>query len=136
MPLGSFLGAKVTPLELVDARLYHLDTALTVLEDGTALVCKEAFTRESLGRLRRASAITRIIDVPLAEATGFAVNAVQVGEHVVLGGSGPITERALRERGFTVHVPALDQFRLAGGSAACLVSRIHSSSEVAAASAA
>ncbi len=123
--LERFLDAPVTPLELVDPRLYHLDMAVTVLSDGTALVCEEALSRESLTTLLRMRELTRVVPVPLEEALRFGVNCVEVGRDLVLGGSAPKTEAALRALGWRTHRPSLGQFHLAGGSAACLVSRIH-----------
>src|SRR5690606_16622672 len=48
---------EVMPLELCDPHLYHLDTALAVLPDGTALVCPDALTRQGLRVLERARGI-------------------------------------------------------------------------------
>lgn len=123
--LATFLGAPATALSLVDERLYHLDTALSVLDDGTALVCREAFAPESLRRISRHPSISRVIDVPLEEALVFAANAVQVGRAIVLGGPGRLTTKELERVGFETHTPELDEFRRAGGSAACLVARVH-----------
>lgn len=123
--LERFLDAPVIPLELVDARLYHLDMALAVLTDGTALVCEEALSRESFTTLLRTREIARVIRVPLEEALAFGVNCVEIGGDLVLGGRAPTADGALRALGWRTHRPSLDQFHLAGGSAACLVSRIH-----------
>lgn len=123
--LEAFFELPVTPLELRDPHLYHLDTALTVLEDGTALVCREAFTEESLAALERTRGVREVVAVPREEALGFGLNLVQVGRTVVVGGSAPTVEAALRERGYAPVVVPLEQFHLAGGSAACLVARVH-----------
>ncbi len=123
--LSQFLAAPAALLSLVDERLYHLDTALSVLDDGTALVCREAFDTESIRRIFRHPSISRVIEVPLEEALSFAANAVQVGRAVVLGGPGHVTTKGLERVGFETHTPELDEFRRAGGSAACLVARVH-----------
>ncbi len=124
--LGDFLGADVTPLELVDPHLYHLDVALSVLSDGTALVCEEAFTAESLRRLHAHPAIARVVSIPRDEALRFGLNLVEVDGVAVLGSRAPIVEQTLASRGLQiVHTP-LQEFQLAGGSAACLVARLHS----------
>lgn len=49
--LEAVLSAEVVPLELIDPWLYHLDTALAALSDGTVLCCREAFTETSLALL-------------------------------------------------------------------------------------
>jgi len=123
--LEEFLDREVIGLELRDPRLYHLDMVLTVLDDGTALVCEEALTEAAFRQLVAHPAITSIVRVPLREALAFGVNLVQVGSTIIWGADAPATTRALAARGYRVRRTELGQFHLAGGSAACLVSRIH-----------
>ena len=123
--LGDFLDGPVTPLELIDPHLYHLDVALSVLGDGTALVCEEAFTRESLQRLRAHPSIAEVVPVPRDEALRFGLNLVEAGGTVVMGSRAGTVEQALAARGFSVVHTPLTEFQLAGGSAACLVARVH-----------
>lgn len=123
--LASFLDADVHVLPLRDPRLYHLDTALTILADGTALVCREAFDAPALARLSalRARGILRALHaVPYPEACAFSLNVVEVGSAIVTGTTqAPATRAVLRSlRRRVIEVP-LDQFHRAGGSAACLV---------------
>lgn len=120
-----FLDCDVIPLELADPRLYHLDMALTVLADGTALACLSALTYRTRRLIERSSFVSDLIEVPLAEALRFAVNMVQIGSSIVTGSVAPLTMRALRARGYKTVCLPLDQFHVAGGSAACLVSRVH-----------
>jgi N-dimethylarginine dimethylaminohydrolase len=127
--LERFLDREVTCVELRDPRLYHLDMALSVLDDGTALMCDDALTAAGRRAVESHPAVTSIIRVPLEEALRFGVNLVQVGKTVVWGADAPMTTRALEERGYDVRRVALDQFHHAGGSAACLVSRIHAQAE-------
>ena len=123
--LERFLDREVTGIELRDPRLYHLDMALSVLDDGTALVCAEALTPAGLRAVEHHPDVTAVVRVPLHEALRFGVNLVQVGRTVIWGADAPATTRALEARGYRVRRVALDQFHHAGGSAACLVSRIH-----------
>jgi len=126
-PLARFLDRHVIPLELTDPSLYHLDTPLAVLDDGSVLVCEEAFTRASL-RMLRSLAFTAYFRVPRTEALGFALNFVELGAHVVSGSDGVTTgvqtSRALAARGLRLVATPLGQFHLAGGSAACLSAQI------------
>jgi N-dimethylarginine dimethylaminohydrolase len=123
--LEIFLNAPVTPLELRDPHLYHLDTALHVLSDGTALVCPEAFTPAALRTLERTEGIRQVLSVPREEALGFGLNLVEVGATVFVGARTPWVQTLLRAQGrCPVELP-LNQFHLAGGSAACLVSQLH-----------
>ncbi|WP_244237294.1 dimethylarginine dimethylaminohydrolase family protein [Corallococcus llansteffanensis] len=130
--LEAFLDAPVTPLELCDPYLYHLDTALTVLSDGTALVCPEAFTPESLRTLARTEGIGQVVPIARDDALAFGLNLVEVGNTVIVGARVPRVEAVLRGLGRRPVSVRLDQFHLAGGSAACLVARVHSLPPVAA----
>ena len=124
--LHRFTGHSVTTLELCDPRLYHLDMVLSVLDDGTALVCLEALTSESRWKIVNHPRLSRIVAVPLSEALRFGVNLVQVGSTIVWGADAPSTTRALEDLGYRMRRVSLEQFHRAGGSAACLVSRVHS----------
>jgi len=123
--LERHLDIPVTPLELVDPRLYHLDMALTVLPDGCALVCEQALTRESMQRLERAPGIRSVVAVPRSEALGFGLNMVAVGKTVVCGARQPRIAAVLEARGFEQRVVPLDEFHKAGGSASCLSAVVH-----------
>lgn len=123
--LADLLGAEVTCVALRDPRLYHLDMALAVLDDGTALVCADAIAKESLAAIEAHPCVTDVLRVPLDEALSFATNLVQVGTTIVTAADAPTTQRALRERGLRVRRVSLGEFHLAGGSAACLTARVH-----------
>lgn len=128
--LERFLGHEVVPVELRDPRLYHLDMALSMLDDGTALVCREAISEAAWVAIHRHRSVRRVVDVSGDEALHFGVNLVQVGRDVVSAANAPEAMRALEQLGYRVHRVTLDQFHHAGGSAACLVSRIHAQSDV------
>ncbi|MDQ3036154.1 MAG: amidinotransferase, partial [Myxococcota bacterium] len=61
--LASWSGLDVLELELIDPHLYHLDTALAALPDGTLLVCPDALAPASRRALRRCRHVRRVIDV-------------------------------------------------------------------------
>jgi N-dimethylarginine dimethylaminohydrolase len=124
--LERFLGGEVVSLPLRDPRLYHLDTAMAVLDDRTALICREAFTSEARVRIEQLVArgvLRAAYAVPYREALGFATNIVEVNGTIVTGARAPTTRAILEGLGRTVVEVVLDQFHLAGGSAACLVAR-------------
>lgn len=117
-------SVDIVPLELRDPYLYHLDTALASLDGGWVLACREAFEPKSWSRLRTQVGAHRLLEIPRDEAVGFAANIIEIGDRVITGSPAPRTLQLLREIGKTpVYVP-LDSFHLAGGSAACLVSRV------------
>ncbi|MBA2538255.1 MAG: hypothetical protein H0V17_01360, partial [Deltaproteobacteria bacterium] len=120
----------VVGLELCDPHLYHLDMALAVLPDGTALVCESALTEESIHRLERASGVRQVVTVRREDALAFGLNLVVVGDTILVGADVPRIAAIIRARGYQTRVVPLDQFHFAGGSAACLVARLHPDPEV------
>jgi N-dimethylarginine dimethylaminohydrolase len=124
-PLARFLDAEVTPLELADPHFFHLDTALACLRDGTVLFCREAFTQRALSTIESLAGVTHIVAIPREAALHFALNIVEVAGCVVMGGHCPDVESALTRSGLRSIVVPLTQFHLAGGSAACLVAKVH-----------
>ena len=118
-------GVPVWPLELRDPHLYHLDTALAVLPDGTALVCPWALTSSSLRALEQLHAPRRVVHVSREVALEFGLNLVAIGDTIVVGGRDRGIARVLGSLGYRCVVVPLEQFHLAGGSAACLVATVH-----------
>lgn len=116
--LAAFLGCDVIPLELADEAMFHLDVALTVLSDDTLVYCPEAFT-PTARRTIESLAFAHVRTVSAAEASRFSLNIVEVGRTIVTG-----TPSAHLWPDREVIVAPLDQFQLAGGSAACLVARV------------
>lgn len=123
--LASWSGLEVLSLELVDEHLYHLDTALAALPDGTLLVCPDALAPASMRALRRWRRARRVVEVARDEALRFGLNVVAIGRRVILSEGAPGVERALGSLGYQPLALPLDEFHRAGGSAACLVSEEH-----------
>lgn len=122
--LRNLLGMPVFALELVDPALYHLDTALVVLADGTALVCEEAFSAAAM-RTLRGLPLRTLISVSRAEAMRFALNVVEIDGTVVTGTASAEVAAVLRSLRRAVVYTPLDEFQRAGGSAACLLAPIY-----------
>jgi N-dimethylarginine dimethylaminohydrolase len=116
-----FLGLPVIPLELVDPALYHLDTALTVFADGTALACDEAFAPAARRGLRE---VCSVIQVSRDAAIRFAINLVELGDAVVTGTDSAEVSAILESLGKRIVYTPLDEFHRAGGSAACLLAPV------------
>jgi N-dimethylarginine dimethylaminohydrolase len=118
-------GIPVWPLELSDPHLYHLDMALAILPDHTALVCPWALTTPSLRTLEQVHGADRLIPVSRELALEFGLNLVAVGDTILVGTNDRRIGALVTSLGYrTVAVP-LGQFHLAGGSAACLVATVH-----------
>ena len=127
--IAELAGVPVIPLALDDAHLFHLDTALAILPDGTAIVCEHALTEASMHVLARARGIRHVVTVPRADALAFGLNLVAVQGTIIAGARVPRVQAIVESRGFRYEVVPLDQFHLAGGSAACLVSAVHGEPE-------
>jgi N-dimethylarginine dimethylaminohydrolase len=111
------LDREVVPLELVDPRFYHLDTALAVLDETTIAWLPEAFSPAS-----RAVLAERYPDAVLATAADAAVlglNAVSDGRHVVLPAEATDLAAALAERGFVPVPVAMSELLKGGGGPKC-----------------
>lgn len=119
--LGTQMGCRVIPLQLVDGRFYHLDTCFCPLDHRTAIYYPGAF--DDYAR-RALSQVPRLIAVDEDEAARFACNAVVVGRDVVLNAGCPKLEAALQSAGFSTHSTELSEFLKSGGSAKCLTLRL------------
>lgn len=129
--LEDFLDTQVIALELIDPALYHLDTALGALADGTILYCEDAFAPAARAALA-ALAGRDLIPVSRGEAMRFALNFVEIGDTIVTGTDSAEVRAILEARGRRVLYTPLDEFHRAGGSAACLLGPVHDSAAVAA----
>lgn len=110
-------GVPVVSLQLVDPRFYHLDTALTVLDEETVAYFPEAFSPGSRAVLQRL--FPDAILAAEADAVVLGLNAVSDGRHVVLPAAASGLAAQLRERGFEPVGVDLTELLKAGGSAKC-----------------
>jgi N-dimethylarginine dimethylaminohydrolase len=110
-------GIPVISLQLVDPRFYHLDTALTVLDDCTVAYYPEAFSPGSRGVLQRL--FPDAILASEADAVVLGLNAVSDGRHVVLPSAAGDLAEQLRERGYEPVGVDLSELLKAGGSVKC-----------------
>jgi N-dimethylarginine dimethylaminohydrolase len=114
---GRVLRREIVPLELVDPRYYHLDTAVAVLDARTIAWLPEAFSPVSQAVLRE-----RFPDAVVASPADAAVlglNAVSDGRHVVLPSAAPGLAAAIAERGFTPVPVDLSELLKGGGGPKC-----------------
>jgi N-dimethylarginine dimethylaminohydrolase len=138
--IGQMIGCRVIPVELVDARYYHLDTCFCPLAEGEAIWYPLAFDdygqraiqehvsqsfrdRPSLISENRGQA-EPLIKVEREEAERFACNAVVIGKHVITNTGCDRLHADLAARGYTPIATPLDEFVKAGGSAKCLTLRL------------
>jgi N-dimethylarginine dimethylaminohydrolase len=112
-----YLGRPVVSLTLVDPRFYHLDTALTVLDEETIAYYPPAFSSDSLAVLRDLFPDAVISDDETASVLGL--NAVSDGRNVVLPRAATTFAAKLRDRGYRPLGTDLSELRKAGGGIKC-----------------
>ncbi|MFF5447657.1 dimethylargininase [Streptomyces sp. NPDC012888] len=112
-----FFGRPVISLTLVDPEYYHLDTALSVLDDQTVAYYPPAFSASSRAVLRRLFPDALIAGD--ADARVFGLNATSDGLNVVLPQGAVGLAAQLRDRGYRPLGVDLSELLKAGGSVKC-----------------
>jgi N-dimethylarginine dimethylaminohydrolase len=110
-------GRPVITLQLVDPRFYHLDTALSVLDERTLAYYPEAFSPGSAQVLREL--FPDAILATAADAEVLGLNAVSDGRHVVLAEQAHGLHGRLARRGYTPIGVDMSELMKAGGGAKC-----------------
>jgi arginine dihydrolase len=121
--VAEFFARPVIPLELVDERFYHLDTALAVLDETQVAYWPGAFSAESRGVLR--SLFPDAVIATEADAVAFGLNACSDGATVVMARGAVHLASALRERGFETVLLDTSELQKAGGSVKCCTLELH-----------
>ncbi|SIN18070.1 N-Dimethylarginine dimethylaminohydrolase [Micromonospora cremea] len=120
--LQEVFGYPVITMQLVDPRFYHLDTALTVLDERTVAYLPEAFSPGSQAVLRRL--FPDAVHATMADAEVLGLNAVSDGRHVVLPAQATDLAAKLRDRGYETIGVDLSELRKAGGGPKCCTLRL------------
>jgi len=115
---------EVVTLQLVDPRFYHLDTALSVLDDHTIAYYPGAFSAASRETLRRR--YPSAIQASEADAAVLGLNAVSDGYNVVLTKHAAQLAENLRDHGFNPIGVDLSELLKAGGGAKCCTLEVRS----------
>jgi N-dimethylarginine dimethylaminohydrolase len=110
-------GRPIISLTLVDARFYHLDTALGVLDDDEIMYYPAAFSSGSQAVLRELYPDAIVANDFDAEV--FGLNAVSDGRHVVLPQGATHLTEVLRRRGFEPVGVDVSELLKAGGGVKC-----------------
>lgn len=111
------LGVPVVSLQLVDPRYYHLDVALTALDEDLVAYYPDAFSPGSQRVLRHLYPDAVIANAQDAACLGL--NAVCDGRHVVLPVEATHLATRVAERGFEPVFVDVSELRKAGGGPKC-----------------
>ena len=116
--VSKLTGAAVRSVELVDARLYHLDLTFCPLDDRRAIIAPDGW--DPYGRKVVAALVPEPLVLELDDALRFCANSVVVGTNVIMPSCPPAVGRRLEAWGFDVAVAPVDEFLKAGGGCRCL----------------
>jgi N-dimethylarginine dimethylaminohydrolase len=110
---------NINPVELIDPRWYHLDTAFCPLSDGYALAYKKAFSTASVAAIQLKLG-DKVIWISDEDAINFACNAVCMDHEVILYRASSELKASLKRYNFTVIEIDVSEFMKSGGSCKCL----------------
>ncbi|MFI1867844.1 dimethylargininase [Streptomyces jumonjinensis] len=121
-----FFGRPVIGLDLVDPRYYHLDTALSVLDDATddVMYYPGAFSPGSRAVLARL--FPDALRATERDAAFLGLNAVSDGRHVLLPQAAVGLFEPLRDRGYEPIGMDLGELLKGGGSVKCCTQELRS----------
>ena len=122
--VAAFFGQDVVALELATPQFYHLDTCFCPLSGGEVLYYPPAFTPEALARIEAHVSPKQRLVASEADAAAFCVNAVNIGQEVVMARAPAHVRGMLEDRGYVVRDVDLDPFILSGGGAYCMTLNI------------
>jgi arginine dihydrolase len=122
--IPAFFGRETTPLELVSPRFYHLDVCFCPLSGGEIFYYPPAFSAASLAAIRDVVAPEDLIEATGEDAARFNVNAVNIGDRLVMANASPGLVARLAERGYRVIEVDLLPFIMSGGGAFCMTLRL------------
>ncbi|MDZ4318236.1 MAG: arginine deiminase-related protein [Phenylobacterium sp.] len=121
---ADFFGQEVVALELATPHFYHLDTCMRPLDGGHILYYPPAFTDRALMTLRERVAPDLLIETDRAAAEALCVNAVNLGDTVIMAKAPPSLRTALAARGYRLVEVDLSPFIMSGGAAFCMSLRL------------
>jgi len=127
--VSAVFSRPTAPLELISERFYHLDTCFRPLARGDILYFPAAFSDAALRAIRGRAQGGRLIEATPEEAAAFCVNAVRLGDDVVMAKAPPGLRRRLEAHGYRVHEIDLAPFILSGGAAFCMTLRLDQTAE-------
>lgn len=116
--LAKFFGMEVVSLQLADARFYHLDTCLTIVDKNTIALWPKAFSQESLETVHRL--VPNVIEASDEDALVYGLNAMSDGKNIVLSDKAHGLIDNYKRRGMNPIPTPISEFQKSGGGVKCL----------------
>lgn len=116
--LARYFDMEVVPLQLTDARFYHLDTALTIVDKRTVALYPGAFTAASVAEVKRR--VPKVIEAREQDAKAYGLNGLSDGNSIVLSDTATDLIAQYRQHGLDVHPTPIGEFQKSGGGVKCL----------------
>ena len=118
------LGRPVISLHLVDARFYHLDTALAAIDDENVIYYPAAFSESAQEVLRQL--FPDAIIATEEDALAFGLNLVSDGRNVLLNTDCTALAKRLHGLGYHPVLVDLAELKKGGGSIKCTRAELRS----------
>lgn len=116
--IADFLGVRTVSLQLTDPRFYHLDTALTIVNETTVAVYPQAFSKESLKTIQ--SIVPTVINATDEDAVAYGLNSASDGKRIVIPEGAKNLQEKYRSLGLDVFPVPISEFQKSGGGVKCL----------------
>lgn len=116
--LEDFFNVKLVPLQLADARFYHLDTCLTIVDNETVSIWPKAFTEESRKKIHEI--VPNVIEASDEDTLAYGLNAMSDGKNIVLSDRAHGLIEVYRQKGMNVHLVPITEYQKSGGGVKCL----------------
>ncbi len=104
-------------IELIDPRLYHLDTCFTPLRKDLGLIYRPGIAPDSIKLIELNM---ELIELSEEDAFAFACNSLVLGDHIIMPAASKELQKKLHEKGFHVHIVNVSEFIKAGGACKCM----------------
>lgn len=116
--ISDFFGLEAIPLELIDSKFYHLDTALFPISRNLIAWWPPAFSGESRDKIENLGA--ELIKVNYNEANKFVCNSISMEDTIIMPKGCLIFREEVAKRGYKIIELDVSEFMKAGGGIKCL----------------
>ena len=122
--IQAYFDTEVVSLTLTSEYCYHLDVCFCPLSGGEILYFASALSEAARKELTRRIPRRWLIEASEDDLRHFSVNAVNVGNLIIMNHATDDLRKTLQKRGYRVVEVDLSPFMLSGGSARCLTLRL------------